>query len=333
MSGEKASVDLVVLWHHHQPDYRSPSENRALLPWVRLHATKDYLDMALRLGRHPAVHSTFNFVPSLLDQLEEAAGGGGDALFDLLRRPVASLSAEERRQVASRASSAPRHAFERWPAYQRLCETVARPRRTNGEPVAPGDPELLALEVWFLLAWLDPLFHAEPEAAIPAYRALAEAGQVELSESPYYHPILPLLVNVQSARRARPDLALPSELFAAPEDAVRQVERALERHQRAFGQRPSGMWPPEGSVSPEAAEIAARASIRWLGTDEGVLWASLPPEERRREALYRPWRFATPGGEVALFFRDRELSDRIGFVYHHWDTRQAVADFLDRLRS
>ena len=106
MSGEKASVDLVVLWHHHQPDYRSPSENRALLPWVRLHATKDYLDMALRLGRHPAVHSTFNFVPSLLDQLEEAAGGGGDALFDLLRRPVASLSAEERRQVASRVSSA-----------------------------------------------------------------------------------------------------------------------------------------------------------------------------------------------------------------------------------
>jgi len=360
LSGEKASVDLVVLWHHHQPDYRSPSENRALLPWVRLHATKDYLDMALRLGRHPAVHSTFNFVPSLLDQLEEAAGGGGDALFDLLRRPVASLSAEERRQVASRVSSAPRHAFERWPAYQRLCENVARPRRTNGEPVAPGDPELLTLEVWFLLAWLDPLFHAEPEAAaalaaagrfgvahrdgllglhdrlvgqvIPAYRALAEAGQVELSESPYYHPILPLLVNVQSARRARPDLALPSELFAAPEDAVRQVERALERHQRAFGQRPSGMWPPEGSVSPEAAEIAARASIRWLGTDEGVLWASLPPEERRREALYRPWRFATPGGEVALFFRDRELSDRIGFVYHHWDTRHAVADFLDRLR-
>ena len=173
MSGEKASVDLVVLWHHHQPDYRSPSENRALLPWVRLHATKDYLDMALRLGRHPAVHSTFNFVPSLLDQLEEAAGGGGDALFDLLRRPVASLSAEERRQVASRVSSAPRHAFERWPAYQRLCENVARPRRTNGEPVAPGDPELLTLEVWFLLAWLDPLFHAEPEAAA----ALAAAGR------------------------------------------------------------------------------------------------------------------------------------------------------------
>jgi len=207
---------------------------------------------------------------------------------------------------------------------------------------------------------VDPLFHDNPEVqaalaaapeftpahrddllklhdrllaeVIPAYRALAERGQVELAESPYYHPILPLLIDIQSARRARPEMSLPSEPFAAPDDARRHVERALARHERAFGRRPQGMWPAEGSVSPEAAEIFASAGVRWLATDEGVLWQSLPPEARTRAALYRPWSFATPSGQVVLFFRDHELSDRIGFVYHHWRAEDAVADFLGRIR-
>lgn len=111
-----------------------------------------------------------------------------------------------------------------------------------------------------------------------------------------------------------------------------QVERALARHERAFGSRPAGMWPPEGSVSPEVAEIAARAGVRWLATDEGVLWASLTAEERERGALYQPWSVETPAGPVALFFRDHELSDRIGFVYSHWDPAEAAADLLARVR-
>ena len=361
MSEESAApVDLVCLWHHHQPDYRHPKDGRALLPWVRLHATKDYLDMALRLERHPRIRSAFNFVPSLLDQIEAAAGGAGDTLFDLIRRPVSDLNGEERREVVARCTGLPRYAAERWPAARKLIERAQRARQTNGSSGEMTDEDVLGLETWFLLAWLDPWFHSLPEAAaaiaargafaqghrddvlalhdrpigevIPAYRRLAEAGQVELSASPYYHPILPLLVDLGVARRARPDLSLPSEPFAVPEDAARQVNRALERHARAFGVRPAGMWPPEGSVSPETVEIAARAGLRWLATDEGVLWPSLPQEARKREALYRPWRFETPGGEVTLLFRDRELSDRIGFVYYHWEAAQAVADFVERVR-
>lgn len=359
--GERPPVDLIFLWHHHQPDYRSPRDGRAVLPWVRLHATKDYLDMALRLGRHPGVRSTFNFVPSLLDQLDAAAAGGPDALFDLLRRPVAELSAAERDLVTHRCTAAPRHALEKWPAYRQLCERVWRGRGGNGAPALAANREVVALEVWFLLAWLDPMFHDTREAraalaragdfgveerdtllglhdrllreVIPAYAGLAAAGQIELSESAYYHPILPLLVDVQSARRACPEIALPTEPFSAPADAMRHIERALERHAQAFGSRPQGVWPPEGSVSPEVAELAARAGVRWLATDEGVLWNSLPLEARKREALYRPWGFQTPGGEVVLFFRDRELSDRIGFVYHHWLAEEAVADLLERIRK
>ena len=110
------------------------------------------------------------------------------------------------------------------------------------------------------------------------------------------------------------------------------MARGLERHTLAFGTRPVGMWPPEGSVSPEALGLVAEAGVRWLASDEGVLWASLPSDARKREALYRPWRFATPAGEVSFLFRDHELSDRIGFVYHHWAPEQAVADFLGRVR-
>jgi alpha-amylase/alpha-mannosidase (GH57 family) len=357
---DRPPVDLLFLWHHHQPDYRGPRGEGAQLPWVRLHATKDYLDMALRLERHPTVRATFNFVPSLIDQLEDVIAGAPEALFDLLRRPIATLDAAERAEIAARCSVAPRHALERWPLYRALCRRLDPTQPPSIRASEPTDDELLALETWFLLAWTDPMFYEQPEAAralaasgaftaahrdglialstrltarvLPAYRVLAERGQIELSASAYDHPILPLLVDVRTARRARPDLPLPAEPFVAPEDASLQIGRALARHAAVFGARPIGMWPPEGSVSPEVAELAARAGVQWLATDEGVLWRSLPAGAREREALYRPWRFDTAAGPVHLLFRDHELSDRIGFVYHNWDADAAVADFLARLR-
>ncbi len=352
-------VELVLLWHHHQPDYRRAQDGCAVLPWVRLHATKDYLDMALRLERHPGVRMSFNFVPSLLDQIDDAAAGGPDLLFDRLARPVAELAPEDRDELLRRCVQAPRHAFDRWPAYRALADRLRRAGR-GPAPGSAADRDLVRLECWFLLAWIDPMFLDEPEASaalaaapdldaahrdallalhrrlagrvIGAYRARAEAGQIELSVSPYYHPILPLLVDLRSARRARPDLPLPNEPMSVPDDAMTQIERARARAARAFGAAPVGMWPPEGSVSPEALAIAASCGVRWLATDEGVLWQSLDPADRKRESLYRPWRFDTGAGEVAMFFRDHELSDRIGFVYQHWHAAEAVADFMERLR-
>jgi alpha-amylase/alpha-mannosidase (GH57 family) len=350
-----APVELVLLWHFHQPDYRSPRDLHSELPWVRLHASKDYLTMARRLERHPGVRAVCNFAPILIDQLEEAAAGAPDRLFGLLAQPVAALSAESRAEVALRASFVPPWAMERWPALAALARRAGSRRGP-----AFSDAELIALECLFLLAWLDPLSHGEREAAealaaqgalneshrdallalharltgqvLGAYRALAGRGQIELTCSPYTHPILPLLIDVRSALRARPHAPLPAEPFAAPEDAEAHVRRALERHAVAFGTVPVGLWPSEGSVSPEAAEIVARSGVRWMASDEGVLWRSLPPGERSRATLHRPWRLATPAGEVTLLFRDHELSDRIGFVYQRWDPRQAAADFVSRLK-
>jgi len=356
VNASHAAVELLFLWHHHQPDYRSPRSGSALLPWVRLHAVKDYLDMALRLERHPGLRATFNFVPVLVDQLEHAAGGS-DVLFDALARPVADLSAAERLEVSLRCAAPPPRLRERWPRYAALCRKAPR-AVASGRPL--DDRDIEALEAWFLVAWLDPMFHGEPEVrealgssagpgaahvapllalharlvadVLPAYRRLAERGQIELSASPYAHPILPLLVDTASARRARPDLHLPNPGLAAPEDAARQVARALARHALAFGAPPLGLWPSEGSVSPEVAEIVAGKGLRWMATDEGVLWRSLSAGERKRDALHRPWSVATAAGPLAVFFRDHELSDRIGFVYQHWEAADAAADFLERLR-
>jgi alpha-amylase/alpha-mannosidase (GH57 family) len=195
--------------------------------------------MARHVERHPGLRVTFNLVPALVDQVEDAARGGPDELFDRLARPVASLAAEERVAVAARCVQVPPHALDRWPALRALRERVRAGRRSPGvkAQAALDDRELLSLEIWFLLAWLDPMFHEAAEAAralgdhprwserhrddllslhrrlagevIPAYRTLAERGQVELSTSSYHHPILPLLVDTGSARRARPDLAPP----------------------------------------------------------------------------------------------------------------------------
>lgn len=348
-------VDLVFLWHHHQPDYRRPRDGRAMLPWVRLHATKDYLDMALHLERHPRVKAAFNFAPSLVEQIEHARDGGRDALFDLLAQSPTALEADERAELQARARSAPPWALARWPQYEALCRRL-RP------PAAASDSELLRLSVYFLLAWLDPLLLPEPAAAaaeaalregraglaerdallalhadvlgrvLPAYRRLAGSGQIEISCSPAFHPILPLLVDVRAARRSRPDLPVPALEFTAPEDARWQIERGLERTERAFGARPAGMWPSEGGVSPEAAALLAGAGVRWIATDELVLWKSIGAPGARRETLYRPWVYASAGGDLAIFFRDHDLSDRIGFVYSTWKPAEAVADFLRHLR-
>ena len=348
-------VDLVFVWHHHQPDYRRPRDGRAVLPWVRLHATKDYLDMALHLERHPGLKSTFNFAPSLLDQIEHALAGGGDTLFEMLAQPPNALDAAARAELQARARVAPRWAHARWPQYEALCRKLRAPAVAN-------DADLLRLCTHFLLAWLDPILLAEPAATaaeaalregragfaerdallalhadvlarvLPAYRRLAERGQIEITCSPAFHPILPLLVDVRAAKRSRPDLPLPSLEFAAPEDARWQIERGLARTAAAFGATPSGMWPSEGSVSPEAAALLAGAGVRWAATDEMVLWKSLRGGTPKRELLYRPWVFASEGGDLALFFRDHDLSDRIGFVYSTWKPADAVADFLRQLR-
>jgi alpha-amylase/alpha-mannosidase (GH57 family) len=352
---------LAFLLHMHQPDYVDPTTGRAELPWVRLHGARGYLDVARLLDEYPHVRLTVNFVPSLVAQLEEVVAGKKDAWVQIAEKPTGELTQEERQFLVARFFSIHwQRAIESRPRYRELLEK--RGREASSDELRRRaadftDAELRDLTVLFFLSWIGFAAREDDSAlaqleergrdfsledlrlvlerqrsacarVLPLYAKLAARGQIELSASPYYHPIIPLLIESDSARRAQPSLPLP-DTFAFPDDARLQIEKGAEAHARTFGQRPVGMWPPEGSVSPEAVAAYAEAQIRWLATDEGNLWRS---RERAalgatRGDLYRAYRH----GGVDLLFRDRELSDRIGFSYAHGEAEPAVHDLLGRV--
>ncbi len=360
-------VRLALLWHMHQPLYREPETGEYLMPWVRLHATRAYNDMAWILERHPGVRCTVNFVPVLLEQLDDyVSGRARDRFLDLTLRPAPDLALEERAAIIRSFFMVDWETnIQPLPRYWELLQKRGRdPMGADLDRLAHAftDGELTDLQVLFNLAWMgfgaledEPALQTlrrkgrdytrddvEVVAAtqvrilagiVPRWRALAERGQVELSATPYYHPILPLVCDTDAARRALPDLPLPPR-FAHPEDARWQVREAVLSHARRFGTPPAGMWPAEGSVSPEALAVLASEGVRWAASDEGVLLRSLPEGTSRLRSLYRPWRVdAGPGGELSMLFRDRSLSDVIGFTYAKVAARHAVQDFTTHVRA
>jgi len=360
-------VRLAFLWHMHQPPYREATSGEVLMPWVRLHATRSYRDMAWILERHPGVRCTVNFTPVLLEQLEDAvAGTARDRFLDLSLREPADLAPEERALLLRSFFMVDwDHHVRPVPRYAELLSKRGRDLRgVDVDALARtfGDGELADLQVLFNLAWMGFSALADDEGLralvakgrdygredaayvmaaqrrilaeiVPRWRALAERGQVELSTTPYYHPILPLLCDTDVARRALPQAVLPPR-FAWPEDARWQVREAVTSHTRRFGRPPAGTWPAEGSVSPEAVALLAEAGLGWAASDEGVLLASLPGHAPRLSSLYRPWRVDAGGGrELAMLFRDRSLSDLVGFTYQKVPAKEAVADMLGHVAS
>jgi alpha-amylase/alpha-mannosidase (GH57 family) len=306
-----------------------------------------------------------NFTPVLLDQLEDyVAGKARDRFLDLSERPVADLGPDERQAIVRSFFMVDweRH-VQPVPRYWDLLQKRGRDvRHADIARLAATftAAELTDLQLHFNLAWMgfgaradDPglrellakgsgytredvgyVLEAQRRilaGILPRWRALADRGQVELSTTPYYHPILPLVCDTDAARRALPSVVLPPR-FAHPEDARWHVREAMASHARRFGAPPAGMWPAEGSVSPEAMEVLASEGVHWAASDEGVLLHSLPPEAPRLGSLYRPWRVSGgAAGEVPMLFRDRALSDVIGFTYATVPAKQAVEDFLSHV--
>ena len=295
---------VVLLWHLHQPEYRDPVSGQPILPWVRLHATRAYNDMAAALERNERARAVANWAPSLLVQLEAYASGSAvDSDEQIARKPVDSLTAAERAHVLRQDFSVD------WDVWLKPVPRYRELLAKRGTEMARVDllraqegfstHELIDLQVHFILAWMGFAARREHKLVaelarkergfteaektqlldvsrkiaagiVPRWRALARRGSVEISCSPMFHPILPLLVDSDSARRAMPDAALPPR-FHFPEDAREQIRRGLSRAERDFGARPTGMWPSEGAVSPEVLQILASEGVRWCATDQGNL--------------------------------------------------------------
>jgi alpha-amylase/alpha-mannosidase (GH57 family) len=335
------------------------------MPWVRLHGVKDYWELPVIARDFPRIRQTFNLVPSLTAQIEDYVAGSEDVVSTLSRRPVAELTPEEKRQILRRCflCHAPRM-IDPYPRFRELASKVPGEATTADEldRVAERfeERDWRDLQVWYNLVWTgerkrrdepfralfekghdfsDADKHALLDAQrlmlgeiIPMYAALQHDGLAELSTSPFYHPILPLLCDSAVARIARPGVRLPEHRFRHPEDAQVQIDRALAHHRKRFGALPRGMWPSEGSVSDEAIAMMAHAGIAWTASDEGVLDRTLE-DERDPLAKYYPQRLGAGAKGTWVLFRDRALSDTIGFVYSSWNPYDAAGDMVSRMEA
>jgi alpha-amylase/alpha-mannosidase (GH57 family) len=360
-------LDVVIVWHMHQPYYKDPLKNEYALPWAYLHGIKDYFDMPAIVDDTPGAKAVFNLVPSLIEQLlEYASGSAVDPFLEKGKAAPADLSQDDRVFLLENFFSANRqNMIEPSRRYlELLCMAgEGRPGSAAERVRLFSEQDLLDLQVWFFLAWTgeaarrrypvfadlvakgenftaadkELLFATQQEllqAIIPLYRRLHDEGRIELSVTPYYHPILPLLCDIRSAQTAMPRAALPAASFCHPEDARAQIRRGISYFREIFGFTPTGMWPSEGSVSNETLTIITESGIRWIATDEEILEKSMDGGlGAGKERLYRPWRFSSSQGEIGAFFRDHQLSDLIGFTYSQWEAERAVADLCGRLNA
>lgn len=367
------ALRIVLLWHMHQPFYKDLVTGEYRLPWVRMHALKDYYGMVKLLDEFPTVHQNFNLVPSLIAQIEDyVAGTAKDRWHDLVAKSAGELTRDEK-LFALRYLFQANHTFQvgRYPRYAELLSKRAAHASPETALSSFTPQDFTDLQVLSQLAWLDEFFLGEPDvselikksrnytradqealfeiesrilaAVVPAYRAASERGGVELSTTPFYHPILPLLCDTNNGRVSSPGLSLPRRRFLQTNDALEQMQRAIESHERTFGEKPAGMWPSEGSVSNEVLELARQVGLKWLATDEGVLGRStqsffertgtgeLLPDSAQR--LYRIYRNGEGDDSVCLFFRDHNLSDLIGFVYSGMPAKEAAVHFIKSVKT
>ena len=354
----------------HQPYYKDPFSGIYRLPWVRLHGTKDYLDMLEILRDFPQIRQNFNLVPSLLEQLVDySENKARDIYLETSRKRASELEEGEKVFILENFFLANwDNMIKPFPRYYELL--VKRgPRLIKSDLVRSikyfTESDFLDLQVFFNLCWIDPLFrsndpdlkmlsekgrnYTEEDKAvvlekqhrilnkiIPAYKDMAGSGQVELSFSPFYHPILPLLCNTDIARVGMPNVRLPRQRFLHPEDAEKQISMGIDYFEKVFQYRPVGMGPSEGSVSEDVLRIASKHGIKWVATDEGILSNTLGKRLRdsagnltEPSTLYRPYKYE----DVSIVFRDHTLSDLLGFVYSQWDAKKAADDLINRLLS
>ena len=363
-------IHLALVWHQHQPYYKDLVTGESVLPWVRLHGIKDYIGLALLLQEAPELRQTINLVPSMIVQLEDYLNGGSDRFLEHVIKPADGLSEEDAKFILDHFFMANwENMVNVHPRYGELLS-----RRSPGRKAVHhvwkrfSVQDLRDLQVWSTLAWFHPcVVERDPALAgliekgggfseddkavmlakqkevlgrvIPLHRELQDGGQLEVTTTPFYHPILPLLWEMNLAHVALPGMIVPQVRSNFREDIPVHLSRAVQCYTERFGRPPRGMWPSEGSVAPQIIPAIAQAGIEWIATDEEILGLSIGTHFDRDshhnvlkpDELYQPYRIHAGGAEVNAIFRDHHLSDLIGFKYQYLSAQDAVGDFLGRL--
>ena len=355
---------VMLMWHQHQPFYTKNDDGYYTRPWVRVHATKDYLDMVELVADYPDMKATFNLTPVLLRQLEDFSNGAKDLYWFYTEINADDLTEEDKAFIVSRFFDTNPKVIARFPRYVEL-------RNSNQNWSTWTNQDFRDLQILFNLAWTDPKYlsqeplqdlvsrgrdfteedkttllnkHSELiDRVIPAHAELWKTGQIEITTTPYAHPILPLIFDTNLAAVGDIGAELPTNRFSKPTDAAIQVEKGLDLAEKLLGQRPTGMWPAEGAVSQEVLGMFAKEGIKWIATGEHVLSKSLDiPTFKRNtkgivtnpEVLYTPWYGQlNRQDDVAIFFRDLSISDQVGFTYSGMSPELAVADMMKALEA
>ena len=350
-------LNLAFIYHMHQPYYKNLLTGESELPWVRLHGIKDYLDMVQILENFPKMKLTFNVVPSLFEQIEDYNNAGlQDKYLQLSKKPAAQLTKADKEFILQNFFSINKDkviAFS--PRYYQLYFKKQSWQEFNLQ-------DYLDLQVCFNLSWIDPSFRRNiPELKkvadkerffsesdkqivlsqqlkilkeiLPAYKSAQNNQQIEISVTPYYHPILPLLYDTNIAKEANKKTILPKVGFNYPLDVKYQIDSAIEFYKQRFDQAPLGMWPSEEGVSEHILPYIIESGIKWIVADEAILFKSLKLKKRDTKLLYQPHLLKRKEGELNIVFRDRNLSDLIGFSYSHMKEIDAVNNFMTHLEN
>ncbi len=363
---QRPPLTICFVWHMHQPDYKDQLTGRYLMPWVRLHAVKDYLDMVTLLADFPNIRQTFNLVPSLVEQIEDYSQPG---IWD--RHQAVTLqeawTPEDKQFILERFFDAhPQRMIPRVRGYSQLLDRRNQTGTGLDALEAFSETEFADLTAMFHLCWFDPQWVEEDSTLsalcqqggnftlaqrtyileaqrkltakiLPTYRAFQESGQIEITTTPYYHPILPLLLDTQCAQVGKPDIHLPRHRFQSEADARTHLEKALAHYQKTFGCQPAGIWPSEQAISPAVLKLFNEYGLQWTLSSEGNLARSLgihwerdnDGQYRNIQALAAPYEYAG----VRLLFRHLTLSDLIGFNYAHQEPAVAAQDCYQRLKQ
>lgn len=364
-------LSVAFVWHMHQPLYKDHLTGKYLMPWVRLHAIKDYLDMVLILKNFPKIRQTFNLVPSLIEQLDDYAfNNANDYHSELTCKPTSELTDDDKVFILERFFDANYKNMIAPNSYYLSLYNRSKSLPANANINNFSEQEYADIMAWFNMVWFDPMWRNETpflnelykqqkdftleqrkkiieiqrdiiKLIIPVYKEYQDRGQIEVTTTPYYHPILPLLINTDSAKISRPNVNLPAERFNHPEDAIEQLRKGVENYKEKFGRAPRGIWPSEQSVSPETIKLIANAGFKWAISDEGILASTLGKEFHRNfygnledpRDLCQPYTVNIDDKKIDMIFRNIIYSDLIGFHFGKMDSSQAAWELYDRIKD
>lgn len=349
----------------HQPYYRNDVSGETIMPWVRLHCLQNYYDIPDILTSGNELKMTFNLVPSLLLQINDLSKGATDSFEDAARTPADSLTQEQKLFILKNFFMIHPNRISRFARFYSLWEKRGIDWHKVKDDINPGKfttDEYRDLQVLYHLSWCGwklqkdtavekliqkgsnftedekkTLLNIQKEfikEVIPFYKRLKEENRIEISTTPFYHPILPLLVDQRSAQQSCPGIPMPGITMQLKGDARSQLERGLKYFQDTFGFPAKGLWPSEGSVSTDVLRIAASTGLSWAATDDEILRKTLGKDKNDPAIgdFLLPHEFVSNEGRIAMFFRNHYLSDRLGFAYARMKPEKAADDFISNLK-